>query len=99
MDRSIDIKTIRVGSFRYFKRSKYPFIPLSPSDTYIITQTEDRLDKLAYQYYGESNLWWVIATANPSIVRKDSLYLKPGLEVRIPVNINRIIEDYKRINK
>lgn len=28
---------------------------------------EDRLDLLAYQYYGDARLWWHILDANPQI--------------------------------
>ena len=45
------------------------------------------------------DLWWIIAIANPDVIRRDSFNLKPGLEIRIPMGINRVIEDFRRINK
>jgi hypothetical protein len=43
--------------------------------------------------------WWIIATTNPDIVRRDSFNLKPGLEIRIPADFQGIIEEFERINK
>ena len=40
-----------------------------------------------------------IAIANKDIIRRDSYSLKPGLEIRIPTNIDSIIENFEKINK
>lgn len=82
----------------YFKALKYPLIPFSSSDLYAISTIGDRLDSLAHQFYQDVDLWWVIATANPDIIRRDSLVLKPGIEFRIPQEIESIIVDFKNIN-
>ena len=42
----------------------YPNIPLKDTDVYVMTETGDRLDTLAFQYYEDSSLWWIIAAAN-----------------------------------
>jgi hypothetical protein len=84
---------------RYFKSIKYPDIPLSANDIYIRTTIGDRLDSLADQFYNDVRLWWIISTANPNIVRKDSYALKPNLEIRIPSNTNSILESFKALNK
>lgn len=91
---SIELKNQK----RYFRGIKYPNIPLSINDLYVITTAGDRLDLLANQFYNDVRLWWVIATANRDIVRRDSFGLKPGLEIRIPSNIQRILQDYKNLN-
>ena len=49
---------------KHYKNIKYPFIPLSTSDIYVTTVKGDRLDNLAFQFYGDPNLWWYIAKAN-----------------------------------
>ena len=36
-----------------------------------------------FKYYQDATLWWIIAAANPSL-RKDSVYLEPGIQVRVP---------------
>jgi nucleoid-associated protein YgaU len=42
----------------------------------------DRLDTLAYNIYGDANLWWHIADANPQINYPGPL--APGQMIRIP---------------
>lgn len=83
---------------RYYKPLKYPPIPLDIDDIYIITTVGDRLDLLANQFYGDVRLWWLIASANMDIVRRDSFALKTGLEIRIPVNVEDILTDFEEIN-
>lgn len=58
-------------------------IPLSKNDDYVqITLTEkDRLDLLAYKYYGNALLWWVIALANDIY---DPFDVPVGSILRIP---------------
>jgi hypothetical protein len=84
---------------RYYKTIKYPIINTNKLDRVIATQIGTRLDKLAKFYYGDSTLWWVIALANPDTLRKDSMFIKPGLYIRIPSNIQKIKEDFELLNK
>jgi len=44
--------------------TKYPSLVPSNNDYYIITRDQDRLDLLAYDFYGDATLWWVVAMAN-----------------------------------
>jgi hypothetical protein len=82
----------------YFKGKFYPNVPLSSSDVYVITTVGDRLDSLAYSYYRDSTLWWVIAAANNNIT-KGLLNPTPGTQLRIPVNISDVITQYNNFNK
>jgi len=66
-------------------------------DIYIIGQIGDRLDNLAFKYYGDSSLWWIIARANN--IGKGSLVVPLGLQLRIPQNQFDIIDEYNDINK
>lgn len=84
---------------RYFRPLRYPEIPLSSNDIYIKTTIGDRLDSLANQFYNDVRLWWVISTANPHIIRRDSYALKTDLEIRIPSNITKILDEFDKINK
>ena len=83
-------------SDRYYVNNIYPEIPYSENDSYVITVLGDRLDTLAFIFYGVTSLYWVIATANA--LRGDSIYLDPGSQLRIPSNMMGIINDYKSIN-
>ena len=90
---------LRKDRTRYFKNFKYPNIPLQEDDIYVITTIEDRLDSLAYQFYSDVRLWWVIANANPDLIKRDGYGLDPHIEVRIPQNIDEIIRNFEQLNK
>jgi hypothetical protein len=100
MDR---LKNIRVkidsNSKRNYRHIKYPEIPLSAQDIYIMTSGVDRLDSLANRFYNDTELWWIIASANPSIIKGDGFGLKPGLTIRIPNNPEVIVQSFYRINQ
>ena len=84
---------------RYYQPLRYPSIPLSSNDIYITTTVGDRLDSLANQFYNDIRLWWIISSANPHIVRRDSYALKPNSQIRIPSNIIQILKAFETINK
>ena len=83
---------------RYFVPLKYPEIPLSADDLYVITTTGDRLDLLAYDYYGDEELWWVISRANPDVTRRDSFFIKSGEQIRIPSNPSQYVNTFVGFN-
>ena len=89
----------RTNGKRYYTNLKYPEIPLSVNDIYIITTSGDRLDTLANEFLNDVDLWWIITTANPDIIRRDSFNLKPGIEIRIPSNVQSVIESFEALNK
>ena len=93
------IKTRVLDRKRYYTTIKYPEIPLSVDDFYVITTIGDRLDNLANQFYEDVNLWWVITSANPDIIKRDSFMLEPGIEIRIPANLQTILENFNELNK
>jgi hypothetical protein len=59
-------------------------IPPDTRDFYHLVKNMDigRLDRLAYTYYANTRLWWVIAEANNIINPIDEM--KPGQSLRIP---------------
>jgi len=79
-----------ISGKKYFQRKTYPQIPTDDNDIYIITTTGDRLDTLAYSYYNDVELWWVISIANNNIT-KGSMFPIPGTQLRIPSNINMVL--------
>jgi hypothetical protein len=71
-------------------------VPLtSTNDTYITTTTTDRLDKLANDFYGDSQLWWIIASANG--LGKGTLIVPINTTIRIPEKTG-IYEFIQQIN-
>lgn len=76
-----------------YRTKIYPNIPLRDSDIYIVTQGGDRLDTLAYQYYGDQSLWWVIATANN--IHDAPFAVPDGTILRVPKNYIEILNNFR----
>lgn len=87
--------TTRYDGKRVFKTTRYPKIPVNVNDIYIIASETDYLDILAYKYYRDYRLWWIIAQANGI---KVSLKAPTGVQIRIPSNIDNIIAAFNREN-
>lgn len=79
-----------VNKRRYYDSLLDPVIEKQDDDIYVITSVGERLDLLAWKYYSNVDLWWVIAAANPEL-RKDSLYLEPGSQIRVPVDYQKVL--------
>jgi phage tail protein X len=80
-----------------YRGVKYPEIPLSTDDIYVYAEEGDRFDILAFQYYGDSSLWWIISTANIKLPQ-NSYFLPLGEQIRIPQNVGAIVSDYNVLN-
>lgn len=78
------------------KAVKFPKIYETSADIIIVSRDGDRLDLLANYYYGDSALYWVIAVANN--LGKGTLEISPGTYIRIPNNIESIIQQYENLN-
>lgn len=88
-------RTKRTSDGRLVYRTKiYPNIPLRDDDIYVVTDITDRLDTLAYKYYNDASLWWIIASANN--IHDAPLGIKEGLVLRIPQNYIQISNNFKR---
>lgn len=81
---------------RYYVNNIYPDIPVSENDIYVITTIGDRLDLLAYDYYKDPTLYWIIASANN--LPGDSLVPPLGQQLRIPSQVTDIVNQYRNIN-
>lgn len=88
--------TNRYDGKRVYLTTSYPIIPPSDTDIIIITNENDYLDTLAYKYYGDPTLWRIIAWVNN--IGKGRLSVPPGLSLRIPTNVNEIIDKFNKIN-
>jgi len=93
---NIQVLRLNATGSSYYRNNVYPTIPPTNSDYYIITTIEDRLDLLAFDFYQDSSLWWVIASANS--LPGDSIYPPIGIQLRIPTNISTILGSYNRAN-
>lgn len=82
---------------RYYVPNYYPIIPPANEDIYLITVEGDRYDLLANKYYGNASLWWIIPASNN--LDCDSLYPPSGIQIRIPVDKEKVLLEYSNINK
>lgn len=87
--RSVEGKNVKQTSI-------YPEVTSSEEDYYVITSMGDRYDILSKQFYGTVDYWWVIASNNPH-ARRDTLFLEPGLQIRIPP-YRKAKEQYESLN-
>ena len=66
----------------------YEKVPENNNDIYVITQEGDRLDNLAFQYYGDPKLWWAIAWFNE---KPTEAHLKLGQLILVPIPVEKVI--------
>lgn len=59
-----------------------PPIEVQPDDLRHTVQDHDRLDSIAARYYGDPNLWWILAHAND--IEDPITQLYAGLELVVP---------------
>ena len=75
-----------------YKSIIYPNIPLRDDDVYVATETGDRLDTLAHQFYKDSSYWWIIASANN--IHNAGFAFTEGTILRIPQNYLQILRNF-----
>ena len=68
--------------FVHWSRFDAPVIEESDEDIIHVVKVQDRLDRLAYEYYRNSRLWWVIAQAND--IDNPTTGIQVGQELTIP---------------
>jgi hypothetical protein len=90
-----NVKT-RYDGKRFLGTRLYPSIAEDVSDVLYITNDTDYLDTLAYRFYKDKSLWWIIALANN--LGNGRLSVSGGLQLRIPMRIESIITGYNKLN-
>tara|TARA_R110000824_G_scaffold177095_1_gene356334 strand:- start:177 stop:470 length:294 start_codon:yes stop_codon:yes gene_type:complete len=80
---------------RAYTTTYYPRIPIADGDIFVYSVDGQRLDNLAYNYYGDSSYWWIIAKANGI---RGKLGLKAGTPLRIPSDITGILQKFNALN-
>jgi len=93
--RNIQTQKTLSGKVGYLP-TRYPSLEASNEDYYIITRDQDRLDLIAFDFYGDSTLWWIIASAND--IPGDSMFLPLGFQLRIPNNSADALNAYEQAN-
>ena len=94
MARYQDTKIIKdKNQQRYLSTEDYPSFGKKDTDVLIRVKFGDRMDNLANKYYGDSNLWWVIAKSNVDLF-DGGIFLKPGEEYRIPTDLSESGQEF-----
>lgn len=83
----------------YYNTVSYPEVGARESDIYVETEFGDRLESLAFQFYGDTTLYWIISIRNPNKVNFGSVFLTPGSIIAIPVDISGIVDSYVNLNE
>lgn len=81
---------------RSLKITRYPEILVRDTDTFHFARDFERFDWLAHKYYNDSTLWWIIAKANGYSHESRP---KVGDKIRIPRDINSILQELHKLNK
>lgn len=94
--RHTDRKHDKETDNRIMGTTTYPEVIPKNSDVIYYTKFNDSYMKLAYKYYKDQSLWWIIARANPPY--KGSTRFVAGTKVIIPVEISDYLNEFSRIN-
>jgi hypothetical protein len=81
---SLYAKTPFYGNFLDF--ANFPTIPRNADDVvFTINKTyQYRPDLLAYDLYGDANLWWVFALRNPNTIKDPLFDMRIGNKIYLP---------------
>lgn len=74
--------TFKGKNKRRYETMLYPAFEIKNTDRYISSTLGDRCDNVAYEYYKDQRLWWVISRANQLPI--GSFQIPPGFRIRIP---------------
>ena len=69
-------------TYEYFELFEEPVIESQDDDLLREVRVTDRIDRLAFEFYGDPRLWWVIALRNGW--EQPMTGLHPGDEIVIP---------------
>lgn len=101
MQRYLEGSNIITGSDgkRKYSTIYYPYFKPRDTDIYLYARRNERLDILAFSYYGDVTLWPILAVANN--VGKGSLLVRPGKRLRIPYPVTQadVVEALLDINE
>ena len=86
----------RYDGKRVYRSTLYPPVPPSETDLIVVSNAGDFLDTLAYKYYGDPTLFWIIANVNN--IGKGRFSVPAGLTLRIPTDISNIVNKFNKLN-
>jgi hypothetical protein len=71
-----------IDGIEFWSITDLPAIPARSDDIRYQVLENDRIDLIAYKFYGDPVLWWVIAVANN--LELIPTEISPGMTLRIP---------------
>jgi hypothetical protein len=76
-------------------RQYYPNVTIKDRETDLWMEygTEDKLELVAHEVYGDASLWWIIMLANPEYAMEYEI--EPGETLRVPLPLNSVITEIK----
>ena len=80
--RKANVTNDKPKSFIKYNTTLYEKVPEANNDLFLIAQDGDRLDNLAFQFYGDPSLWWFIAQTN----NLSTMNVPKGTSLRISFN-------------
>jgi len=89
--------TTRWDGKQVYNSTTYPVLTPQDTDIIIITDETMHLDTLADKYYSDTSLWFIIALANSGL-GNGRLSIPAGTQLRIPTNVNSILNQFKLLN-
>lgn len=93
---NINIRKTEEGK-RIYSQFYSPDIPYSEDDIYIITTSLDRYDLISLDFWGDVSYWYYIPIINN--LECDSIFPPTGIQLRIPNNIENIINIFNEENR
>lgn len=84
-------KFLSVDGFEFWDFVDLPAIPEQPDDSLYQVKSYDRLDTIAYRFYGDAIYWWVIAAANGLELVEVELNLGTVLRIPSPRYVKEIL--------
>lgn len=73
---------LSIDGFEFWDLLQLPQIRPQPDDIFYTPKDHERIDLLAYKFYGDPILWWVLAVANDlELLPTD---LNSGVTLRVP---------------
>lgn len=73
---------LSIDGYEFWDMLDCPTIPEQIDDIQYTAVQTDRLDLIAYKFYGDTIYWWIPASAND--IDNPQTELTPGLVLRIP---------------
>ena len=89
-------KISNIGGKLSYDTTYYPNIPIQDSDQLKYFPRGTRFDKIAFDTYGDTSLWWIITKANE--VSNADIQVDVQKQYRIPTDIANILSEFRKLN-